>query len=188
MSDAVRKSREVVEKEQELESQGSDGTEDLSEWVCRPEDVRIWQDEFHVLHVEARGRTFDNVRPRRAFPLSAKADYVSFLNEKDKEVVLLAQPHDLDAESQAALEGALDLVYYVAKITRVDSIKETMGVTLWEVMTDKGYASFEVVDRRHIRNLPGGRLIVVDVDGNRFEVENLDALDERSQAFIYSET
>jgi hypothetical protein len=188
MSDAVRKSREDVEKEQELDSQGSDGTEELVDWICQPEDVRIWQDEFHVLHAEARGRTFDNVRPRRVFPLSGRCDYVSLLNEKDREVVLLARPDDLDEESQAALRGALDLVYYVAKITRVDSIKETMGVTLWEVMTDRGYANFEVVDRRHIRNLAGGRLIIVDVDGNRFEVENLADLDERSQAYIYSET
>jgi hypothetical protein len=188
MSDTVKKSKEEVEREQDLESQGSDGTEDLAEWICRPENVKVWMDEFHVLHVEARGRTFDNVRPRRSFPLSHKADYVSFLNEKDREVVLLQEPHELDAASRAALADALALVYYVARITRVDSIKETMGVTLWEVMTDRGYASFEVVDRRHIRKLPGGRLIVVDVDGNRFEVPNLDELDERSQAYIYSET
>jgi hypothetical protein len=188
MSESVTKPREEVEKEQALEGQGSDGTEELSEWVCQPEGVKVWQDEFHILHVSARGKTFDDVRPRRAFPLSEKADYVSFLNEKDKEVVLLVRPRELDAKSRAALEKALERVYYVAKIRRVDSVSETMGVSLWQVMTDRGYASFEVTERNSIRRLPGGRLIIVDVDGNRFEVESLDDLDERSQALIYSET
>jgi hypothetical protein len=187
MSDPVTKSREDIEKEQELESQGSDGTEDLSEWVCPPEGVKVWMDDFHVLHVSARGKTFDDVRPRRAFPLSGKAAYVSFLNEKDKEVVLLAKPRELDHESRAALEKALERVYYVAKIRRVDSIAETMGVSLWQVMTDRGYASFEVTERNSIRKLPDGRLIIVDVDGNRFEVETVEDLDDRSQALIYSE-
>ena len=188
MPDPLTKPKEEAEREQELESQGSDGTEELCDWVSAPEDVKIWLDEFHVLHVSSRGRTFDNVRPRRAFPLSGKADYVSFLNEKDREVVLLARPRELDSKSQAALEGALERVYYVAKIRRVDSISETMGVSLWQVMTDRGYASFEVTERNSTRKLPGGRLIIVDVDGNRFEVESLEDLDERSQALIYNES
>ena len=103
-------------------------------------------------------------------------------------MVLLARPQDLDRESRKVLERALGHVYYVARIVRVDEIKETMGVTLWTVMTDKGYAHFEVVDTNHIRRLPGGRLIIVDVDGNRFEIERLTDLDERSQALIHSET
>jgi len=48
-----------------------------------------------------------------------------------------------------------------------------MGVTNWETQTDHGYATFEVVDREYIRKLPGGRYIIADADGNRFELPNL---------------
>jgi len=48
---------------------------------------------------------------------------------------------------------------------------------------------FEVVDRnRHIRRLPGDRVMIVDADGNRFEIPNVTELDERSQALVRSET
>lgn len=153
-----------------------------------PERVRVWEDEFHVLHVSLDGETHSNVRAVRAFPISGKADYVSFLDEKNHEVVLLAHPHRLDRDSRCALEQALEKMYYVAAITRVDSITETMGVSKWEVDTDRGYAVFEVVDRRqHIRRLPHGRYMITDADGNRFEIEDLEQLDRRSQAIVHSE-
>jgi hypothetical protein len=78
-------------------------------------------------------------------------------------------------------------MYYVAHITRVDSITEKMGVGHWKVMTDRGYAAFEVVDRRNIRRLPGDRVVIADADGNRFEIEDTTELDERSQRLIFSE-
>jgi hypothetical protein len=156
--------------------------------AARPDRVRVWEDEFHVVHVSIDGETFPRVRPVRVFPISEKGDYVSFLGEDDKEVCLLAHPKRLDKESRKALEHALARMYYVPKITRVDRITEIMGVANWEVMTDRGYAAFEIVDRRHhIRALRDGRYVLTDADGNRFEIEDVSALDPRSQALVHSE-
>ncbi|MHC4789453.1 MAG: DUF1854 domain-containing protein [Planctomycetota bacterium] len=164
------------------------GAEGSPGWLVRPEQVKVWEDPFRVLHVSVDGEEFENVRARQVFPISGKADYVSFLDESDREVALLARPHKLDQESRRALDMALGQMYYSARILRVDSITELMGVTKWEVETDRGYAVFEVVDRRqHVRKLPGGRLIIQDADGNRFEVENVAALDENSQTVLHSE-
>jgi len=159
------------------------------DWEVQPDRVRIWEDEFHALHISVDDEEFADVRPKRAFPLSGKSDYVSFLAEKDKEVALLAHPHKLDKQSRKVLNRALRRMYYVPKILKVDEITETMGVGHWHVQTDRGYASFEVLDRNsHIRTLPGGRYLIVDVDGNRFEIENVNELDERSQTMIAHET
>jgi hypothetical protein len=152
------------------------------------ERVRVWEDDRHVFHVSVDGQVTDRVRPRRAFPISSRADYVSFLDETDKEACLLACPHRLDKESRKALEHALARTYYAPKILRVDSITEMMGVSTWQVLTDRGYASFEIVDRQHhIRSLPSGRYLLTDADGNRFEIEDLNALDQRSQNLVQSE-
>jgi hypothetical protein len=157
------------------------------DWPLDPGRVRLWEDEYHVLHLSIDGEEHEGVRPLRVFPFSSKADYVSFMDEDEHEVALVTNPDELDKRSRRALEKALGHMYYTARIQRVDELEETMGVTHWKVMTDRGYAAFEVVDRRHIRRLPGGRLIIVDVDGNRFEIENLNELDERSQVLIHSE-
>ena len=155
--------------------------------VVGPERVRVWEDAFHVLYVSVDGEEWSNVRAVRAFPISGKADYVSFLDEKNREVLLLANPHKLDKESRRTLHKALDRMYYVAKIRRIESVTEKMGVGHWEVLTNRGYAAFEVVDRQNIRRLGGERYLILDADGNRFEIEDITGLDPRSQALVQSE-
>jgi len=156
--------------------------------LVQPDRVRVWEDEFQILHVSVDGREFNRVRAVRAFPVSGAADYVSFLSEKGKEILLLAHPSKLDKASRRVLAKTLERMYYVAKILRVDAISETMGVTHWQVLTDRGYASFEVVDRQNIRKLPHGRYIIIDADGNRFEIPCIDDLDSHSQSCVFSET
>jgi len=159
------------------------------EWLITPERVRLWEDEFHVLHVSVDSVAFHDVTPRRVFPLSGIADFVSFIGEGDKEVVLLSHPSRLDRDSRSCLEKALGRMYYTPKILRVDEITETMGVGQWKVLTDRGYAIFEVTERNsRIRTFPNGRYVISDVDGNRFEIENVDRLDAKSRSVVDSET
>jgi len=169
---------------------GAESTERASvAWAVDAADVSIWLDEQLVLHVRARGEEHVDVRPRKVFPLSVKAPYISFLGEKNKEVALLGNPGDLDADSQQALEKALGRMYYVARIQTVLQIEEAMGVSLWDVETDCGFARFEVSDRnRQIRLLPQGHYLIADVDGNRFEIEDIRQLDVRSQRLVATET
>lgn len=159
------------------------------DWVTGPERVRVWEDEFHILHVSKDGEEFHGVTARRVFPLSGKADYISFVSEDGKEIVLLAHPRKLDKQSHMCLERALGRMYYLPKIVRVDEITEAMGVGQWKVLTDHGYAVFEVAERNsHIRTYPNGRYVITDVDGNRFEIEDVKQLDSRSRAVVDSET
>jgi hypothetical protein len=161
----------------------------LSDWAVEAHQVRIWRDPFCILHVEVGGKDLADLRPRRVFPISTRSPFISFVNEKGEEVVLLRDPTGLDPESAATLTQALSKVYGFTIIRRVYEISETMGVSLWAVMTDRGFASFEVVDReRHIRLLPNGRYLITDVDGNRFEIPCVYDLDEHSQEQIETET
>ena len=158
-------------------------------WGTTADRVRVWENERCQLCISVDDETFEDVRPRRVFPVSGRARFISFLGEKDKEMVLLTDPDELEPESKRALNYALERVYFMATITRVDEVGEAMGVSLWHVATNRGYATFEIVDRqRHIRILPEGRYILSDVDGNRFEIKDVRQLDPRSQTLIYSET
>jgi hypothetical protein len=173
--------------EQSVEKNSDASPPPQEEWPIPPEGMKLWEDAFGVLHLRVGETEHKDLRARHAFPLSGKADYVSFLDEKGNEVAMVAHPHKLDKESRRALDAALERMYYVAKILRVDSLTETMGVTHWQVQTDRGYASFEVVDSQQIRKLLRGRYMITDVDGNRFEIEDLSGLDGRSQALVQSE-
>lgn len=151
------------------------------------ERVRLREDAFHVFHLSVDGRETSDVRAVRAFPISLKADYVGFMDKLGKEVALVSHPKKLDETSRQALERALNRMYYVPKIRRILSVRETWGVSHWQVQTDRGPATFEVVDRENIRKLGDGRFMLVDADGNRFEIEDVAALDAHSQAMLHSE-
>ena len=123
-----------------------------------------------------------------AFPITEIAPFVSFLDTEEREIAMLADPDNLGADSQAALRKALNRMYYIATITEVIEITETMGVGHWRVMTDRGYATFDVVSREQIRELDDGRFVIPDAEGNRFEIPNVNELDEDSQSMVLSET
>lgn len=156
--------------------------------LIQPDQVKLREDEYHCLLLTVDDQEYENVRPVRTFPLSGKTDHVSFVDSSGREIALVAHPHKLDKESRRALRRHLDLMYYVPKIVRIDSINESMGISIWNVLTDRGYATFEIVDRESIMKMPGGRFIMKDADGNRFEIENIAELDNRSRILVESET
>jgi hypothetical protein len=156
--------------------------------IVEPERVRIWQDEFRRLHVAVDGETeFVDVRPARVFPISGAADLISFLDRDDKEVLLLRHPAGLDPESRQSLEEEISRAYFVPKITYIYDIEDSHGAARWQVETDRGYRVFDIRDREDVRVLGGKRVLLQDADGNRFEVEDLTLLDERSQRLLDKE-
>jgi hypothetical protein len=159
-----------------------------SDRTVEPDRVTVWRDSFHILYVSVDGEAFRDVVARRLFPISRKAHYVSFLSD-GKEVVMLARPEDLDEMSRRCLKEALDRMYYVARIERIDQINLVMGVSQWRVMTDRGYAIFEITDRgSQVRLLPDGRCLIADEDGNRFEIKDINNLDRESSRLIRTQT
>ena len=177
----------MADREKHEESRQDEREEVFEERLVTPERVKVTEDSFRKLCITIDGREFKDLRVRKVFPLSGRAGYVSFQNKDGKETVMLAHPHKLERESREILEQALERMYYVATIIRVDSVTERMGVSQWQAQTDRGYAVFEVVDRQTIRRLPGGRVVLSDADGSRFEIKDVSELDERSQNLIRSE-
>lgn len=183
------KDTEEINPSSEAEQGDEPSLGDVTEWLVPSAGVRVWFDDLHRLCIRVGDEEFEGVRPRYVFPLSSKCDYISFLGDKGKEVLLLSRPQKLDGDSRQALRKALERTYYTAKILQVYDIDEAMGVAQWRVRTDRGFATFEVVDRnQHIRSLPSERYMITDADGNRFEIEDLSQLDAHSQAEVHHET
>ena len=150
--------------------------------------VRIWRDEFRRLHVLVDGATEHvDLRPAAVFPISEAADFLSFLDEQGKEVALLRDPSGLDAESRAILAEELSRAYFVPKITYIYEIEDAHGAARWEVETDRGYRIFDIRDREDVRVLSKSRLLLQDADGNRYEIKDVNALDERSRKLLDKE-
>ena len=156
--------------------------------IISPDRVRVWRDEFRRLHVRVDGETEHvDVKPVPVFPVSGVAHYVSFLDSKDTEVLLLRDPDQLDCESRRVLRDELGRTYFVPKITQIYQIEDAHGAARWEVETDRGYRVFDIRDREDVRVVRRTRVLLQDADGNRFEIEDITELDERSQRLLDTE-
>ena len=176
-----------------MSSQRSDSASSASSWhaeVARlgmvgGQQVCIWRDPFRRLCVTVKDHaTYLDLRPARVFPVSETADFISFLGPDDKEAVLLKDICRLDHQSRQVLEEELTRAYFVPKITAIYEIEDAHGAARWDVETDRGYRIFDIRDREDVKVIEGKRVLLQDADGNRYEVEDLHDLDERSQRLL----
>ena len=109
---------------------------------------------------------------------------MSLLDIKNEEVAFIKDLNDLDEGSRQVIEEELAHRYLRATIERVNSIQMEYGVTYWDVMTDRGKREFVIRGHENTHWASDARLLLTDVDGNRFEVVDYTRLDPHSIQLI----
>ena len=78
--------------------------------------------------------------------------------------------------------------YIIPKILGVVDVSDKFGVHTWTCRTDRGLRKFRIKDRHvSIKLLYDGRVLVRDVNDNRYEIENINKLDKKSQRLLFTE-
>ena len=150
--------------------------------VLSPQKVKFTRGSDQRLYFDAGQGLEGPVKARWAFPLSAPDAYVVLSGLDGKFIALLKNYKRLDAESLRLVEEALEEDYFLPRITKIESIDDKSQVMVWTVQTDRGPRRFEVKSRKSdIRWLSDHRLVVTDVDGNRYEIVDLASMDPASQ-------
>ena len=115
---------------------------------------------------------------RRMFPFDEKYSMISVLSSGEEEIGIIKST--LGLPSAELIEAELDRVYFMPRIVAILSMKERFGYSTWRVRTDKGELSFTLNDVYRSMIKLGKRIIISDVDGNRYEIEDTSLLDKRS--------
>ncbi len=117
----------------------------------------------------------------RCFPFETPDEYISVLNRDGREYAMIRSLDDFPDEAREIIRAELDRKYLCPVIYAISSLKEKLGYSYWKVVTDRGKIEFTVYDTyRNIARVGGGMLIITDVDGNRYLIENYDKLDRIS--------
>jgi hypothetical protein len=128
----------------------------------------VWQD---------LGRVFFH----RAFPFDMTEEFISVLDKDGKEYGVIKNLSDFSGEMRDVIENELRRKYYTPEIIKVFSLKERFGYSYWEVETDRGRMSFAIHDTfRNIARISETRIVITDVDGNRYNIQDVTALDRQS--------
>ena len=139
------------------------------------------------LHIYA-GEVFADLEPRRLFPMSGLRNYITLLDKDLKEKAIIRNLDDLDEESRKAIEGCLEEYYMIPKIISMIDITEKFGVLTWKCVTDRGTRSFNIKNRHSdIKLLFDGRVLVRDSNDNRYEIDDVNAMDKKSRKMLSNE-
>ncbi len=140
-------------------------SDDLAEEV---DDTPIWQD---------LGRVYFH----RMFPFDTPDEYISVLDKEGKEYGVIRRIEDLREADASVVRDSLEQKYLCPEIEKILSLKERLGFSYWEVLTDKGKMTFSMQDTyRNISRVSDTRLVLTDVDGNRFSIKDTLKLDRKS--------
>ena len=128
---------------------------------------------------------YKRVSLRRAMPIADPSGYISVADHENKEICVIRSLSDLSGEQLRIVSDELGRRYYCPEILEIKSVKDKMGYVYMELRVtgqggafDKNCAVKDV--NKNIRLLDEDRLIVFDVDGNRYIVQSLAALDKKS--------
>ena len=117
----------------------------------------------------------------RAFPFDMPDKFISVQDRDGKEFGIIKDVAFLEDESKKNVLKALDRKYFTPNITKIISVKERFGYSYWVVETDKGRMNFTLQDTfRSIAKISESRLVISDIDGNRYNILNSDNLDPSS--------
>lgn len=107
------------------------------------------------------------------FPLTNPEEFISIResDEKAKEIGIVEKISNLPKDQQEMLREQIKLRYFMPVITKVLDIKDEYGFAYWNVITTFGACRFTTqVSRDAVINLTDSRLMVTDIDGNRYEI------------------
>jgi len=131
------------------------------------------------------GNEYLRVTLRRALPVGKPMEYISVTDKDNKEIGMIASVHELSGEQRAIVTAELSTRYYCPIVCEVKSVKDKLGYVYFELALSRDGKRYEktctVKDvSKNIRALSDDRLILFDVDGNRYIVPSLHGMDKKS--------
>lgn len=130
------------------------------------------------------GREVPGVHPVRSFPLSEPDRWVSMLDPSGQEVLQVESLSDLADDVRAIVLAELSEREFMPEILRILNVTGDSPPCQWEVDTSRGRTRFTLDSEDSLRKLGGGRLIVSDNHGVRYEIRNRKAMDAGSQRWL----
>lgn len=151
--------------------------------ICRAHD-RLW--------LKTDGQKVEIASPRRALPLSAPDEWISFVTVDGQELGFIKRVADLDDHSREIVRAKLEEAYRIVKIIKVLAVdrEPLSGQISWTVEIENFEDDDEMSSREITFAIAGAedvqtarypQIFFTDTDGNRYEVENCEEMDLASR-------
>ena len=130
-------------------------------------------------------KDYPRIALRRALPIGLPMEYISIADPENKEIAIIRDVRLLADGQMAIVSDELSKRYYCPEVYGIKSVKDKMGYVYMELLIGSDGERYEkscaINDvNKNIRMLDDDRLLLFDVDGNRYIVSSLSGLDKKS--------
>ena len=139
------------------------------------------------LSLDYNGEHYKRVRVVRLFPFSDADKFLSIRDhgDGDKEIGIIEDLNAMSEETKTLINEQLRLSYFTPVISKIYEIKDEYGYAYFHVDTDKGECRFVInMGSNAVSKLSDTRLIIKDVDENRFEIKDVDKLTKKERRML----
>jgi hypothetical protein len=162
---------------------GADSTIDIG--IFDPQTLLFYKNSHGFLCLKVGETDHRRVKLARILPFSEPYRYISVATMESKEIGILKDVADLSEEQAAIVREELAHRYYCPVVTEILSIKEKMGYFYFDVKISEHKKLFAVKDiSKSIKMLDEQSIIITDVDGNRYQISDVWAIDSKSRRRI----
>lgn len=123
---------------------------------------------------------YPRIQIYHTFPFTDPNSYISLRepDEKAKEIGVIKDLNkDVTEETREMLKEQLRLRYFTPVIEKILHIKDEYGFAYFDVLTNHGACRFTIhMGGDSVINLSDTRLLITDLDGNRFEIPDVTRL------------
>lgn len=137
------------------------------------ENAVFCRTEGGFISLKTGDKTYDRVGVYLTFPLTNPEEFISIreADEKAKEIGIVEKLGTLPKDQQEMLREQIKLRYFMPVITKVLDVKDEYGYAYWNVTTTFGACRFTTqMSGDAVIHLSDSRLLVTDIDGNRYEI------------------
>lgn len=132
------------------------------------------------LKLDLEDKTYDKVTLTRLLPYSDEESYITVIADKE-EIGIIEHLKGMEEEQYLQIIDYLNYKYYIPEITKITSVREKMGFLYIDLETTAGKKEVCIADFvSNIRLIKGTLLSITDVEGNKYCVRNIEALDKES--------
>lgn len=126
-------------------------------------------------------KTYDRVFLHRAFPFDHPEAYISVQDADKNELGMISDLSVFPADTADLLRAELGRKYYAPVLKSIHSIRDRYGYAYCSAVTDSGEITFTLRDAsRSIFKVDERRVIITDIDGNRYDIPDVTLLDRKS--------
>lgn len=153
--------------------------------ILAPAEIEFYKNPQGFLAMKKGEEDFKRVKLSRILPFAQPEKYITVSDMDSKELGIIRDLAELaEGQRQLALEE-LSARYYCPKVTAIKSIKEKMGYFYFDVAFGDYKKIFAVKDiSRSIKQIDEKCIVITDVDGSRYLIEDVWKIDSKSRRKI----